>query len=498
MEMIVIFIERSIAMADALTELSEFIARGLPAPEGGARPLLEALFGGRYHQRFQSQAAIRDPLSPNVDVPFAGFIHPDNPASGAYGGASLIWFPTDGNGSILTFVVGTAGLSPDEGLLSRPGHRRKVRALRHYLAREGVWAWAKPDPTALGINVPGFVGRHLPDFRKALKRYGGEIYAIAEVPTDNPTKACLVTQAFFDLYAFERGWIALKDYEREYLALIDALRSDLFVRAEEGEVYRLLQERRFVILQGPPGTGKTRMAERIKRDYFGGHGATIQFHPAVTYEDFIIGLSPGTSDRSLHFGVRSGWLVEAAMSAQERPFLLVIDEINRADLGKILGEAIYLFEPGEGARRAVELPYAVNGETSFTLPPELYVLGTMNTADRSIAPVDLAIRRRFAFVTLPPDLEAIRDNSVDIGVRVFAALQDAFTEHAPDDSLDLLPGQSFFLAKTTEELQRRFRYELLPLLDEYLREGLVASFGAELQAVRDQIEGFVHHGVWAD
>jgi len=112
--------------------------------------------------------------------------------------------------------------------------------------------------------------------------------------------------------------------------------------------------------------------------------------------------------------------------------------------------------------------------------------------------VDLAIRRRFAFVTLPPDLDAIRDNSVDIGVRVFAALQDAFTEHAPDDALDLLPGQSFFLAKTTEELQRRFRYELLPLLDEYLREGLVASFGAELQAVRDQIEGFVHHGVWAD
>ena len=485
-------------MADALKELSDLIARGLPAPEGSARLLLEALFGGRYHKRFQNQAAIRDPLSENVDVPFAGFIHPDNPASGVYGGASLVWFPTDGSGSILTLVVGTAGLSPDEGLLSRPGHRRRVRALRHYLAREGVWAWAKPDPTALGINIPGFVGRHLPDFRKALKRYGGEIYAIAEVPTGNPARARLVTQAFFDLYAFERGWIALKDYEREYLMLIDALRSDLFVRAEEGDVYRLLRERRFVILQGPPGTGKTRMAERIKSDYFGGHGTTIQFHPAVTYEDFVIGLSPGTSDRSLHFGVRPGWLVEAAMSAQERPFLLVIDEINRADLSKILGEAIYLFEPGEGARRAVELPYAVNGETSFTLPSDLYVLGTMNTADRSIAPVDLAIRRRFAFVTLPPDLEAIRGNSVDIGVRVFAALQDVFTEHAPDDALDLLPGQSFFLAKTDDELQRRFRYELLPLLDEYLREGLVASFGAELQAVRDQIEGFVHHGVWAD
>lgn len=483
-------------MADALTELSELIAHGLPAPEGGARPLLDALFGGRYHQRFASQAATRDPLTLSVDVPFAGLIHPDNPVSGAYGGASLVWFPSEDGGSILTFVVGTAGLSPDEGLLSRPGHRRRVRALRHHLAQEGVWAWAKPDPTALGITVPGFVNRRLPDFKKALKRYAGEIYAIAEVPKSDPKAARRVTQAFFDLYAFERGWIALREFESEYRELIDALRADLFTRTQECEVNRLLQERRFVILQGPPGTGKTRMAEQIKRDFFDDHGTTVQFHPAVTYEDFIIGLSPGTSDKSLHFNVRPGWLVEAALSAQEKPFLLVIDEINRADLGKVLGEAIYLFEVGEEASRVVQLPYAVNGSTSFALPPNLHILGTMNTADRSIAPIDLAIRRRFSFVNLPPDPEVIKANSCETGVTAFAVLQDVFTEHAPDEALDLLPGQSFFLAKTQHELQRRFQFELLPLLDEYLRGGLVASFGSELQGIRDQIEGFVHHGVW--
>jgi 5-methylcytosine-specific restriction protein B len=73
-----------------------------------------------------------------------------------------------------------------------------------------------------------------------------------------------------------------------------------------------------------------------------------------------------------------------------------------------------------------------------------------------------------------------------------------FTEYAPDEALDLLPGQSFFLAASDQELRRRLRYELLPLIDEYLREGLVASLGAELQAVRDQIEGFVDHGTWID
>ncbi len=87
-----------------------------------------------YYKRFSNQAAIRDPLSTNVDVPFAGFIHPENPPSGAYGGASLVWFPTENNGSIITF--GAAGLSPHEGLLSCPGHRHGIRVLRRYCPLE--------------------------------------------------------------------------------------------------------------------------------------------------------------------------------------------------------------------------------------------------------------------------------------------------------------------------------------------------------------------------
>lgn len=485
-------------MSDALTQLALVIARGLPEPPGGVRPLLEALFGGRYHKAAQRHAAIRDPMG--LDIPYAGFIHPDNPTSGAYGGASLVWFPSEDAGSIITLVVGTAGLSPDEGLLSRPGHRRRVRALRRYLTSHGIWMWVKPDPTALGVPVPDFVQRRLERFRSALRRYGGELYAIAEVPQE-PERARIVVQAFFDLYAYERGWKVLKDYESEFNGLIDDMRADLFAPVTEAEVFDLLTRRHFVILQGPPGTGKTRLAERVKQQFFHGRGATVQFHPAVTYEDFVVGLSPRTDGDELHFTVRPGWLLEAAAAANEGPYLLVVDEINRADLGKVLGEAIYLFEPGEiggDKPRTVQLPHAVNGAKSFTYPPNLYILGTMNTADRSIASLDLAVRRRFAFMTVRPDPEVVKATGLELATRAFAALQDVFVEHAPDEALDLLPGHSYFLAQDDEELKKRFQYELLPLLDEYLREGMVGSFAAELQAVRDQIEGVIEHGRWSD
>jgi 5-methylcytosine-specific restriction protein B len=322
------------------------------------------------------------------------------------------------------------------------------------------------------------------------KRYGAELYACAIVPRDLE-RARMIVQAFLDVLAFERGWQVMKAHEREYDTFHAALRDDLFASPSAEEVDRLLRSRRFVVLQGPPGTGKTRMADEIRRRFFDGRGMTVQFHPAVTYEDFVVGLSPDARERTLRFDVRPGWLLEAARAAQEGPFLLVVDEINRADLGKVLGEAIYLFEPGEvgGDRpRRIRLPHPANGETEFSLPTNLFVLATMNTADRSIASMDLAVRRRFAFVTLPPDRSAVAARGVDMATRAFDLVTDVFVEHAPGDALQLLPGHAYFLVKDQREMSERLRFEVIPLLDEYLQQGLLGPASNELQAVRDALE----------
>ncbi len=481
-------------MTDALQLLANAIALGLNGIEGTMRSRIEALFGDRYHKRHAAPSGIRDAyaLANSNDeggIPFAGLINPDNPPSGPYGGTSVVWFPSD-DGSLIDFGVGTRGLAPDEGILTRPGHRRRLAALRRYLARHGVECWTKPDPSALGVSIPKTAADRFSGFEKVFKRYGAELYACARVPKD-PQQARLVVQAFLDLYAYERGWAVMKAHEAEYTRFHEALRRDMFASPTVDEIAALVRQRRFVILQGAPGTGKTRMAERVRDAHFGGRGMTIQFHPSITYEDFVVGLSPDASQKELRFDVRRGWLLEAARAAAEGPFVLVVDEINRADLGKVLGEAIYLFEAaeigGERARR-VRLPHAIDGMTDFSLPENLYVLATMNTADRSIASMDLAVRRRFAFVTVPPDRSVVESQSLPAARQAFDMLSDVFVEHAPGETLHLMPGHAYFLAETEAEFRNRLRFEIIPLVDEYLQQGLLGPASTELHAVRDALE----------
>ena len=216
----------------------------------------------------------------------------------------------------------------------------------------------------------------------------------------------------------------------------------------------------------------------------------------MTYEDFIIGLAPDPAHGELRFQVRPGALLTAAAEATHGPYLLVIDEVNRADLGKVLGEAIYLFEAGEvgGANaRVVELPHPNDGQRAFKIPGGLYVLATMNTADRSIAAVDLAIRRRFAFVAVPPDRSVVADQGLELALNAFDRLADVFVEHASDEALALMPGHAYFLAGDAAVFGKRVRFELIPLLDDYLRQGLLGAAAGELQAVRDSLaDQYVH------
>jgi 5-methylcytosine-specific restriction protein B len=138
--------------------------------------------------------------------------------------------------------------------------------------------------------------------------------------------------------------------------------------------------------------------------------------------------------------------MEAATQACQDPssnYLLHIDEINRADLGKILAEAIFLLEPTDSNRK-IELPYDF-GEPfhrAFFLPSNLHILGTMNSADRSIGIVDVAVRRRFAFVSLWPRMSVVEQHGCAMMQRVLRDLISIFIEHAAEDAFPLVPGHS--------------------------------------------------------
>ena len=489
----------STAPTEALRALARLLGAGLAetVAEGGARQALEGALRERFHARSWQEAEIRDAYGRSADathVAFAGLLPEGSNPSGPYGGLSLVWFPGAGGRSLLTFVVGTLGLHPDEALLGRPGHRRHVAAMRAHLRRAGVAAWTKADPASIDAPVPEAVRSAFPGWDDVFRRYGSFVAACAEVGPEDPPRAAATVLAFLDLYAYERRWQVLAAHREEAGAYLAGLDAEVFRSPSPAEITALLLERRFVVLQGPPGTGKTRAADGIRQgETFGGRGLAVQFHPAVTYEDFVVGLAPEPAAEGLRFRVRAGWLlqaVEAAERTPDQPHLLQIDEINRGDLAKVLGEAIYLFEPreiGGAAGREVVLPHPWRGRAGLRFPANLYVLATMNTADRSIAGMDLAVRRRFAFVTLQPDRAPVLAQGLPLATEVFERLTRVFVEHVADDAFPLLPGQAYYLAGGEPELRRRLRYELLPLLDEYLAGGLLGGAAGELQAQRDWI-----------
>ena len=179
-------------------------------------------------------------------------------------------------------------------------------------------------------------------------------------------------------------------------------------QAELAKIADLLWERKQIILYGPPGTGKTYLASKLAR-HLTDDGAVklVQFHPSYTYEDFFEGFrpEPGGSG-TLTFTLRAGPFRDFAEVAAANPttaYILIIDEINRANLAKVFGELYFLLEYRD---ESISLQYSPDKE--FTLPQNLFIIGTMNTADRSIARIDTAMRRRFAFVELDPRIPPVQ------------------------------------------------------------------------------------------
>ena len=453
--------------------------------------------GGRYPEKARQAVSLRAPGS-GIEVPFASLIHPSNPESGAYGGMSFVLFPLEGRPALITMVVGTQGLSPDEEILGRPGHGRKVDAICRWLNKEfgqgQMVAWAKQDPARIDLDLPGNIQRLFSDYHAVYKKYGRVIYGLY-LPGEDRAATEEALKAFLDLMFAERGYQPLKVAEADARRIQSVYYSHLFPDWTVEEIAALLKQRKYVILQGPPGTGKTRMAkEKLLKEVYQDNGTAIQFHPNTTYEKIIGGLAPLHTGEALglQFAPKPGFLMEAAQAAAaqpDQPYMLFIDEINRADLAKVLGEAIYLLEPQE-ADRTLQLPYDF-GEpfhTQLTLPSNLHILGTMNSSDRSIAIVDIAVRRRFAFVKLWPQTAVVQELGCEIMQRAFQELLSIFLEYADEESMALLPGHSYFLEKDPDQALISLKVNLVPLLEEYLSQGYVAAFSDSIRAYLQWLE----------
>lgn len=481
------------AFADFLDALSRGRAWSGMNDNDAARALMDRVYAERYHSadwqrgKYQLRANLKG--DENVGA-YAAWITAENPTSGPFQGTSVTWFPGEG-GTVVTFCIGLDGFGQDTHILGRPGHRRRLKALAR-LHRGKLWV--KPDLLDISTAVPKVVSDGWPAIPAALKSYDKVIYAAAAVRGPEDAE---VVEDLLDLFFWEHDTPATGKAKERWARRQTAIASELFPRVDEDEALRILRERRFVVLEGPPGTGKTRLAYRLAERV--GSSTAIQFHPARTYEDFVVGLHPRPTEGGLAFEVRPGELLIANRAAREAEHVLLIDEINRADLARVLGESIVLFEVGE-ANRAVRLPYQPAGyEPALKLSERLLVLGTRNTADRTIARMDLAIRRRFAFVEIWPDLQVVDKQGVAWASEVFADVLQTFAEYADDEALKLVPGHSYLLDPRPDlgpegrekRIVGRVERELIPLLRDYLDERLVGSASEHVLGLVDRLQNRV-------
>jgi len=257
----------------------------------------------------------------------------------------------------------------------------------------------------------------------------------------------------------------------------DDFLKDVFMSEERyNTLKKLLLTKKNIILQGAPGVGKTYIARRLAYSIMGEQDKNrvkmVQFHQSYSYEDFIMGFRPTQTGFELKTGAFYDFCKQAA--EDERPYFFIIDEINRGNLSKIFGELFMLIE---NDKRGVGLQLLYSDE-QFSIPGNVHIIGMMNTADRSLAMLDYALRRRFAFFDIVPafDSSGFRAYRKEIGNQKFdnliAAVQQLNEAIAADESLGegFCVGHSYFYTKAAvsdEWLKSVVEFELIPLIKEY-------------------------------
>ena len=458
-----------------------------------------------------TQLTVRTPKSDERNFWF-GFIREGEPISKAYEGLSFVLFPEyKGTHCVASIGIGSSttadgsfsggSLGPDMELAMKLSFSRSFRAL----AKKGnsnAQFFFKLSFTETVNPTPGL--------KEALESPNSS-YDSAMINTvalyDHEDKGGLLPASILVDYRTEDGYNLIVSWLAQYAkwrnwssfnnggtrsgqakAIEDAInkckqdRSDL----TPDQVLSILLEKRFIILQGAPGCGKTWMANEIsKTPVFHNNTKFIQFHAETSYADFIYGIKPILNGKDIAYTYDKGALLEILDEAlkpenKEKKYLLIIDEINRANLANVLGPVFYLFEQ-TAHNRTHKLTLGHDKDNKPIeydhIPDNLFVIGTMNTADKSLAVVDFALRRRFAWVTLHPHV--INDPAYIFDLELFKQIDNLFLEFATDEELDLQPGQSYFLYPQNKPVldcrKDMIQYKLMPLIKEYLSEGYLIA-----------------------
>ncbi|MCY3901869.1 MAG: AAA family ATPase [Caldilineaceae bacterium] len=261
------------------------------------------------------------------------------------------------------------------------------------------------------------------------------------------------------------------------------------------EMKTLLYDKRQVIFQGPPGTGKTFVAQKLANFLarYQDRVTLVQFHPSYAYEDFVRGFRPTLKEGQAGFALQDGPLLRAAQKARQEPdadHFLIIDEINRGNLAKVFGELYFLLEYRE---EKIRMQYQQDDEDDFSLPENLYIIGTMNTADRSIALVDLALRRRFYFIEFHPDKKPVKNvlrkwlSKGPPELKWVAEMVKIANDLLKDDRHAAI-GPSYFMKEELEErmVERVWEHSVIPYIEERLfnEDNKISEF--EYTKLRDQ------------